>query len=172
MRLSYPYMGQSLLPTAVSNEEVREEFSAQIIDLSAKQAGRVANRTEEAGKAWKQGRAAPDSASLITAARRHPKVQSWLLWKVAGEWSRLMSPRVLTELQMLLIRMADGSGDDAQAARAILQEIHRPNAGHQTPVSHRPVSASSKAGAAMDDDSPNGAGGVAIAPGLTSRKEQ
>jgi hypothetical protein len=154
---------------------VRDEFSAQIIDLSAKQAGRVANRTEEAGKAWKQGRAAPDSASLITAARRHPKVQSWLLWKVAGEWSRLMSPRVLTELQMLLMRMADGTGDDAHAARAILQEIHRPRAGHEAQTAVRPVSASFHHDEAVERETfplDVEAGSVAIAPGLSSLGEK
>ncbi len=45
----------------------------------------------------------------------------------AGDWSRVLAPNVLPELQLLLIRMADGAGPDARTARAILEEIHRPD---------------------------------------------
>ena len=159
MQFSYPFMGTSLLPPAVSNDEVAVEFSEQIADLTAKEAGKVGNRTPEAGKAWKAQRAAPDSASMITAARRHPKVRRWLLWKIAGDWSRVMSPEVLTELNMFLVRTAEGDGPTARQARALLHEIHRPMAGTEAPAGHRLV----------HEGLPGPAGGDAIASGQSSR---
>ena len=41
---------------------------------------------------------APDSASLINLACSNPRTRAWLLWRVAGDWSRLMESDVLAQL--------------------------------------------------------------------------
>ena len=121
MELSSPKKVTNVTPL-VTTEEVTGAVSENIVDLSAKRTGRIANRSAAAAKRWKSGHNAPDAASLINLAIGHERTRRWLLWKIVGDWSRVMDPHVMTELHAFLWRAAD-AGD--LSARALLQRIHQ-----------------------------------------------
>lgn len=122
MQVSYPNMGKSLLP-AIANDELGEKVSETLIPYTRKQVANAGRRTEEAAKAWKAGRAAPDGASLLNLGRALPPVD----WLIRGELDRYRGgpERYATELVTSLLKIAEGDGEIARRARTSLQEISR-----------------------------------------------
>lgn len=135
MGLSYPQRGTNVpiqqrvtgtnVPEAVTTDEVRNEFADLTSGMSREELAEAAGRSVHAAKKWHAGVQAPDSASMITAARRRPKVRAWLLAKIGGDDARINSPQVLSELHTFLVNVATGEGDEAHEARRLFREIFR-----------------------------------------------
>ena len=121
MVFSSPDNGKTL-STLTTNSALAEKVSAIVIPFTAKQLGKAAGRTEEAGKAWRQGRACPDLASSINMARDIPAIK-WLIYREIerGTPHGVMSPRLLTEAMALLSQIAQSNSEYAAQARAIVE---------------------------------------------------
>lgn len=120
MENSYPNPGKSLLPLT-TNDELAQKVKAIVIRFPAKFVGKSAGRTEEAGKAWRQGRACPDLASTINMARDIPAIEYLVYSEIArGRPEGIHSPRLQVEAIALLTELASSDGEFAERARAIL----------------------------------------------------
>lgn len=117
---SHPNSGTRLLPLR-RNEELAKKVSAVVLSFTAKYLGRVAGRTEEAGKSWRQGRACPDLASAINMAQEIPAIK-WLIYREIerGMPEGIHSPRLQVEAMALLSEVASGNGEHAERARKLL----------------------------------------------------
>jgi hypothetical protein len=119
VKSSYPIKGTTLVPA--SNRDLSEKVSAAILSFPVKHVADAANRTPEAAKKWRSGLACPDLASAINMAR-DIKAIKWLLIQEmdGGTPDGIFSQRTVIEAMGLLQRIADGVGEDAEAARKIL----------------------------------------------------
>jgi hypothetical protein len=120
MKLSSPYRGTTVLPA--ENRDLSEKISAIVIRLPAKRVGKIANRTTEAAKKWRQAAACADLASAINMARGIPDIK-WLIYEEiekGGTPEGMFSPQLVVKALALLQRLADGDGEHAQAARDVL----------------------------------------------------
>ncbi|OGT54690.1 MAG: hypothetical protein A3E01_10085 [Gammaproteobacteria bacterium RIFCSPHIGHO2_12_FULL_63_22] len=142
MKFSYPLKDTFVSRAPVTNAEIADEFCDQIADLTAKEAANIAGRSVPAAKKWKAKVQAPDSASLITSARRRPRVRAWLMWKIGSDDARIQSPQVLAELHTLLLAVGVGEGREAVEARKLYREIFRPPAGTEASAHPGPVQSS------------------------------
>jgi hypothetical protein len=136
MGLSYPRAGTNV-PKAVSNDEIAEEFSDLTSDWSRDDLANATGRTPHAAKKWHAGVQAPDSASLLTAARRTERIRAYVLGKIGADG--MLAPRVLSQLHDLLVDVGTGEGAEACDARRLFREIFRPSAGHDAMARGEPV---------------------------------
>lgn len=76
-----PIMNTSVpvVAPAMTEEEAAEKFSALILPYTRGDLAQASERTKEAAKHWKAGTRAPNSSSLITLARRIPRIREWVI---------------------------------------------------------------------------------------------
>ena len=120
MKLSSPNRGTTLLPA--ENRDLSEKVQAAILPFPVKHVADAANRTPEAAKKWRAAAACPDLASTINMAREIPAIK-WLIYHEieGGMPAGMFSPKMVVAALGLLQTMADGAGEHAAAARAILE---------------------------------------------------
>lgn len=108
----------------MTEEEAREKFAALVVPYTQGDLASASERTKEAAKHWKKGTRAPNSSSLITLARRIPRIRDWVMAEidtpaVAQADGPDAMAAVLTGLQLA----ANLPGQQGAIARALLKQM-------------------------------------------------
>lgn len=116
---SYPFTGTTLVPA--DGRTLAKKVQAVILPFRLNDVAVTADRTTEAVKKWRRADSCPDLASSINLARGIPAIK-WLIYQEIeqGTPPGIYSPRTMVSAYTLLQNIADGNGEHAAAARAIL----------------------------------------------------
>lgn len=107
-----------------SEPELREEFTALVLDYTPRQLAKFSGATPEGARHWLDGSRCANLANAVNIARHIPSVADWIMQKMGH--SRAVQAQSYDAWIQGLYAIAAGSGPDAERARwAIAQIGHR-----------------------------------------------
>lgn len=124
MRTASRAQGEIFAPTknfapVFSEAEAAQEFSAVILDFSAGELARAAQRSKETAKCWKAGRSFPNGVSLMALVTEFPRIHAWFNSKTGG----LDSPQGMSAAFALIESTLASNTPEARAMRARIEQL-------------------------------------------------
>jgi hypothetical protein len=132
MRSSSALKGEKFSPAGASKnfapdffpateQDLAQEFSAQIIDFDTGVLAKASGRSKETVKCWKAGRAFPNGASLLALIAEFPRIRAWADRRTGG----IANPQSFAETMELLERLMASDSAEGRAIRARMAELLR-----------------------------------------------